>query len=125
MKVLVFGSRKWVEQGIIERELSKLPHGTVVVHGAASGADNIGGYVATKLGFEVRPYPADWGRFGLGAGPARNQKMLDEEHLPHEPLDLALCFHEDPNLGKGSADMRDRIAKASPAIELRVFRRRA
>lgn len=114
-----------MDQGIIERELTKLPSKTIIVHGAAPGADNIGGYVATKLGFEVRPYPADWARLGLGAGPVRNQKMLDKEHLPEEPLDLALCFHEDPNLGKGSADMRDRLVKATPTIELRVFRRRA
>ncbi len=123
MKVLVFGSRKWLEQSVVERELKSLPAGTIIVHGAAPGADNIGGYVAARLGFEVRAYPADWNKYKLGAGPVRNQQMLDEEHVPGEPIDLALCFHEDPNLGKGSADMRDRLATANPSIELRVFRR--
>lgn len=124
MKVLVFGSRKWVAQGVVERELKKLPAGTIVIHGAAPGADNIGGYVASQLGFEVRAYPADWKRHGLAAGPLRNQQMLDEEHTESKGFfDRALCFHEDPNLGKGSADMRDRLKKAVPPIELQVFRR--
>jgi len=125
VKVLVFGSRKWVEQGVVERELKKLPPDTIVVHGAASGADNIGGFVASRLGFAVRPYPADWATHGKAAGPLRNQRMLDEEHPDKNGVlfDLAICFHEDPNLGKGSADMRERLTKADPPIELRVFRR--
>lgn len=124
MKVLVFGSRKWVKQEVIERELKKLPSKTVIVHGAAPGADNIGGYVAAKLGFEVWPYPADWDKHGKAAGPIRNQRMLDEEHTQEKGFfDLALCFHEDPNLGKGSADMRERILNVDPSIELRVFKR--
>lgn len=124
MKVLVFGSRKWMKQAVVEREMKKLPPGTIVVHGAAPGADNIGGFVGQKLGFEVRPYPADWQTHGKAAGPIRNQKMLDKEHTKDRGFfDLALCFHEDPNLGKGSADMRERILNVDPPIELRIFDR--
>ena len=124
MKVLVFGSRKWMNQGAVERELKRLPPGTIVVHGAAPGADNIGGYAASRLGFEVRPYPANWKEHGPAAGPLRNQQMLDEEHPDKQGvvLDLAICFHEDPHLGKGSKDMRERIQLAEPAIELRIIR---
>lgn len=123
MKVLVFGSRKWVDQAVVERELKKLPPETVLVHGAAPGADNIGGFVGKQLGFEVRSYPADWERYGRAAGPIRNQQMLDAEHPDKAGvhLDLALCFHKDPGLGIGSADMNRRLEKAS--VEVRVFRR--
>lgn len=121
MKVLVFGSRTWVDQRVIERELRKLPRTTILVHGAAPGADNIGGYVGQTLGFTIRPYPADWTTYGKGAGTIRNQKMLDMEHLSDEPIDLALCFHDDPGLGKGSADMHRRLLTATPSIEVRVF----
>mgnify|MGYP001558193226 FL=1 len=123
MKVLVFGSRKWLSQRAVERELSKLPPGTVIIHGAAPGADNIAGYVAEQLGFVVRKYPANWTLFGRGAGPIRNRQMLEEEH-PHPDgttFDLAICFHEDPNLGVGSADMRTCLLKAEPAIPLEIF----
>lgn len=123
MKVLVFGSRKWMDQGRIERELRKLPPGAILVHGAATGADNIGGYVGATLGFVVRAYPADWATYGKAAGTIRNQTMLDKEHLAEEPFDLALCFHDDPNLGKGSADMHRRLLAATPKIEIRVFLR--
>lgn len=123
-KLLVFGSRKWLAMKNIERELIKYPPGTTVIHGAAPGADNIGGDVARQLGFVVRSYPAPWKTMGKGAGPIRNQQMLDEEH-PHKDgsfFDRALCFHEDPNLGTGSADMRRRLEKASPFIPIEIFR---
>lgn len=123
MKVLVFGSRKWLSQKAVERELSKLPPGTTIIHGAAPGADNIGGYVAKQLGFTVRSYPAQWEKHGKGAGPIRNQEMLDKEHREDERYDKALCFHEDPNLGVGSADMRRRLEAADPPIPLEIFRK--
>lgn len=125
MKVLVFGSREWVEEKPIHRELSKLPPETIIVHGAQRGADNIAGYVAEKLGFEVRPYPADWDRLKLGAGPVRNAKMLAKEHPDPAGVffDLALCFHKDPGLGKGSKQMRGLLDEAEPEVELRIFRR--
>jgi hypothetical protein len=120
MKVLVCGSRKWVEQRPIEEELRKLPPGTIVIHGACRGADNIAGYVAKELlGFEVRPYPADWDFYGPAAGVLRNQKMLDQEHTKDEPINLVLAFHEDPGLGKGTKDMVERAQKAD--IEVRVL----
>jgi hypothetical protein len=110
VKVLVCGSRKWVEQAPIERELRKLPPGTIVIHGACRGADNIAGYVAKLLGFEVRPYPADWDLYGPSAGVLRNEKMLREE-VP----DLALCF----TLGDtpGSMDMLRRLEKAGVPVQ--------
>lgn len=121
MKLLVFGSRKWLNQKAVERELAKYPKDTIIVHGAAPGADNIAGFVAELQGKPVRPYPANWTKFGLAAGPIRNQEMIDKEHLPHESIDRALCFHEDPNFGVGSKDMKARCDKAG--IEVDVFRR--
>jgi YspA, cpYpsA-related SLOG family len=118
MKVLVFGSRKWLDQAVIERELRKLPPGTTVIHGGAPGADNIGGYVAETLGFTVRVYPALWSKHGRGAGPIRNQTMLDREHLETDPFDHAICFHTDPGLGIGSKDMRARCEKVGLRVDI-------
>jgi hypothetical protein len=28
-------------------------------------------------GIQTEPHPADWNKFGLGAGPRRNQEMVD------------------------------------------------
>lgn len=115
MKVLVCGSRDWFDWGPIERELAKLPPGTIIVHGGARGADTIAGEVARRLGFEVRRYPADWDRFGKGAGPIRNAQMLREEHRPSEPIDMVLAFSKNFAASRGTADM---VRKAEAA---RIF----
>lgn len=80
MKILVSGSRKWVEQASIEAALKLLPPGTVIIHGACAGVDNIAADIARRLGFIVRGYPAEAeGRTWPEAGPDRNQIMLDRE----------------------------------------------
>lgn len=117
MKVLVCGSRKWLNQKAIERELRKLPPDTTIIHGGAPGADNIAGYVAKKLGFIVRVYMADWEGLGKRAGPVRNRSMLTNEHLPQDPIHKALAFHEDPGLGKGTKDMVSLLELAKIPVE--------
>lgn len=121
MKVLVFGSRKWLNQQAIESCLKELPPGTTVIEGDAAGADRIAGFVARHLGFPVRAYPAlAHGRTWPSAGILRNQEMLDREHPSEDGtfIDRAFCFHEDPKLGKGSRDMMDRLQKAHPPIAI-------
>ena len=123
MKVLVCGSRDWVDQAAIERELRKLPPGTILVHGAARGADNIAGYVGKRLGFIVRAYPADWDQYPKAAGPIRNSRMLKEEHPDPEGvyIDLVLAFYLDPNLGKGTRDMVMKAKKTKPPIQVETY----
>ena len=64
MKVLITGSRDWTDVETIVEELSKFPPGTIVVHGACRGADNVADAIAEALGLDVRKYPAAWN--GLG-----------------------------------------------------------
>ena len=123
MKVLVFGSRNWLNQKAVEKVLRGLPPGTVVIEGDARGVDRIAGFVARLLGFTVRVYPAlANNRTWPSAGPLRNQEMLDCEHPSEDGtfIDRAFCFHEDPNLGKGSRDMVARLRKAQPPIVVEV-----
>jgi len=49
MRIIVCGSRNWTNYSIIYRELSKLPGNTVIIHGAARGADTIAGSIARHL----------------------------------------------------------------------------
>lgn len=120
MKVLVCGSRAWLDQKAVERELRKLPADTIIIHGACRGADNIAGFVAKMLGFEVRPYPANWDFYGPAAGTLRNQQMLDDEHPDKHQvrIDKVLAFHEDPELGKGTKDMVARAKKERIPVEV-------
>lgn len=95
MKVVVTGSRGWhspapVRAALIECRAMAAERGEelIVVHGdAAKGADRLADREARDLGLRVIAEPAEWGRFGRGAGPLRNGRMLAE----HE-VDLVLAF---------------------------------
>lgn len=52
-------------------------HKVLVYQGGARGGDKTAERVALANGFEVREFPADWTRHGRGAGPIRNQVMVD------------------------------------------------
>jgi hypothetical protein len=117
MKVLVCGSRNWFDRGPIERELRKLPPGTIIVHGAAPGADSLADSVARCLGFEVRVYPAEWATHGRAAGPIRNSEMLTKEHRSDEPIDLVLAFAKDFSLARGTSDMMRKAREAGVHVE--------
>lgn len=85
-RVLVTGSRHWVDKGPIfralyyQREIAGAA-GMVIVHGACpTGADAIAdtwGRLFYPGSVLVEPNPADWDHFGKAAGPMRNQLMVD------------------------------------------------
>lgn len=117
MRVLVSGDRNYRRMDIIERELKKFPGDTIVIHGAASGADTLAGFVAERIGLKVindgKGFPADWKRYGRAAGPVRNKQMLDEG----KP-DLILAFHDDIKDSRGTKDMINRGVKARKKVIL-------
>ena len=102
MRILVCGSRDWTDTGpaprgpsdtvlpragplppalggdLIHRELSALRDVDVVIEGEAPGADTLAAAAARELGIPVLPFPADWDRYGRGAGPVKNQQMTDD-----------------------------------------------
>ncbi len=106
LRVLVCGDRNWTDREVIKRQLVKLPPHTVIIEGEAEGADLLARSVAEEIGFTVEPYPANWARYGRGAGPVRNRQMLDEGQ-PH----LVLAFHDNIQESKGTADMVKQAAK--------------
>lgn len=77
MRVLVCGSRDWTDVGCIQAALRQLPAGSVIVHGAAPGADRLAAGVARVFGFSVDAFPANWSHHGKAAGYIRNLAMLD------------------------------------------------
>lgn len=113
MRVLVCGNRNWRDMSVIERELKKLPIDTLIIHGAARGADALGGFVADKLGFKVKSFPAKWNIYGKAAGPIRNQQMIDEG----KP-DFVLAFHENINESRGTKDMVNRARGVGIKVEI-------
>lgn len=83
----------------------------LLVHGGASGADDLAGRWARHAGVPWKGYPAYWRSEGKAAGPKRNQRMLDEA----QP-DLVIAF---PG-GAGTADMIKRAEAAYvPVVRVR------
>lgn len=65
----------------IRAELERLVAGRPVlqlIHGGARGADRSIGAVAAELGWPVLEMPAQWQRYGRGAGMIRNGQMLEQ-----------------------------------------------
>jgi hypothetical protein len=97
VKVLVCGSRRFtnpfrVSLSIHER-LRKLPAGTLIIHGDASGADRMAAQSAAAHDLTSRAYHADWERHGKRAGIIRNLAMLDAGP------DLVLAFWDGKSPG--------------------------
>lgn len=81
MRVLICGSRTFTEQKIvfdyIEQNLSSRD---IVMHGAcATGADRLADRACKIFAIPVERYPANWVLHGKGAGPLRNQFMIDQK----------------------------------------------
>lgn len=109
MRVLVTGGRDFDDIEMIISVLDALhaQHGfTVLIHGDANGADRLCGQWAENRSVAVQACPADWKRYGRGAGPVRNRQMSDERP------ELLVAF---PG-GKGTADMVRVAAKAGITV---------
>lgn len=106
MKALVCGGRDYTDKQTV---FSYLDHThakhsiSLIIHGAARGADSLAGEWAADRKVPVQEYKADWTQ-GKKAGILRNKKMLEEG----QP-DLVIAF---PG-GRGTADMVRRSKTAA------------
>jgi len=116
MRLLVCGSRSWKDRMLMMEVLRKIKRkqdnykGIVtLIHGAASGADEMAGEIGAQFAisscWRVKAYPANWKKYGKAAGPIRNQRMLEKEMLGTGENRLVLAFHENIRSSKGTKDM--------------------
>ena len=112
MRVLVTGDRNWTAEKPILLALKALPPDSVIIHGAARGADSIADTVAKTLGLSVESHPADWEKYHRSAGPIRNQEMLKSSVV------LVFAFHDSLPRSKGTRDMVKRSIKAKVPVTL-------
>lgn len=113
MKLLVCGGRDFSDMKLVNETLNEL-HGrkkiTLLIHGAARGADSLADRWAFRAEIPRKEFRADWSMHGRAAGPLRNQKMIDEG----KP-EMVLAFSG----GRGTADMIRRAKAANiPVIEV-------
>lgn len=111
MRVLVCGSRDFDDLKIVQAVLMGVYRhhpGIHVIEGGARGADRIARNFAVSQKWSGDTFLADWKMHGKGAGPRRNQRMLDEG----KP-DLVLAFVSKPLTESiGTADMVRRARAA-------------
>ncbi len=107
--VLVCGGRDYADRDFMREVLTSARDEGFdqLIHGGASGADELARQVGFSLGFRVVCYSADWVKDGRAAGPIRNQRMLD-----HGKPDLVIAF---PG-GRGTADMVRRAKAAGVRV---------
>lgn len=110
MRVLICGNRDYTQNTVIKEfiiEQQKTNGNLIIIHGAATGADTIASNAAKSLGIPTESYPAQWDKYGRGAGPIRNQQMLDTKP------DLVVAFtHKPLSESKGTKDMITRARRA-------------
>jgi len=110
VRLLVCGGRDYNDEREAFRVLDAImleQPVTMVVQGGARGADLLGRTWAERRLIPFSEYPADWNRHGKGAGPRRNQQMLDDG----KP-DLVVAFYG----GVGTADMVRRAIDAGVPV---------
>lgn len=76
-RILVCGGRDFDDYAALAEALDVM-RPSVVIHGAARGADSLAHRWAQNRCVPVESYPADWRTHGKAAGPIRNRRMLDE-----------------------------------------------
>ena len=82
-KLIVAGGRNFNDYALLSAELFALAEGELnaesveIVSGMARGADALGFHFAQTEGVLCHQFPADWDKYGKGAGYKRNQQMAD------------------------------------------------
>jgi len=97
--VLVCGGRTFTDQNRLYYELDKLQKELgfqSLVHGDCPGADWLADLWANTRSIDRTKYPPNWRKYGKGAGPIRNARML-----VHARPELVIAF---PG-GDGTANM--------------------
>lgn len=120
MRVIVTGSREWSDPNAIRAKISDrlcdLPGDTLIVVGydeendRPKGVDRFAYQEAQKLGLALETHPAEWERFGKGAGFRRNTEMAQLG------AELCLAFHN--GRSSGTKHMIEQAEKYGIPVEI-------
>lgn len=131
MKVIIAGTRTFNDYELLKKHLYyfvRNDHVIEVVSGSCDigvhtftrpdgtrvyGADGLGERWAAEHNIPVKPFPADWDKNGLSAGPIRNQQMAD---YINPKTDKCIIFHDGES--KGSWSMAKKASKRKIRTEV-------
>ncbi len=81
MKIIIAGSRDFNDYSLLKEKsnflLSKTTENIEIVSGGARGADYLGEKYASENKLKLKIFPADWIKYGRGAGFVRNKQMAE------------------------------------------------
>lgn len=80
-----------------------------IVSGGAMGADRLGEKHALQYGMKLTIFPANWKKYGKGAGPIRNRQMADY-------ADGLVCFWN--GISRGTENMIDLAMKRDMSLRI-------
>lgn len=78
MRIIIAGGRDFDDYELLKERCDHLLQNVVVtdfISGGCIGADKLGERYARERGIEPTIFPANWNKYGLGAGPKRNEQM--------------------------------------------------
>lgn len=114
MKVIIAGGRDFNHLQALCDNCDKILSNQTnieVVSGTAKGADTLGEVYADLRGYDVTKFPADWDKYGKGAGYIRNKEMA-------EYADALIAFWDGKS--RGTKNMID-LARGK-GLKVRVIR---
>lgn len=83
-RIIIAGGRDFTDRALVEKcliewaeSLQLEPEEITVVSGGAPGADTLGESLAREFCCNLCIYPANWDKFGRGAGHVRNSLMAN------------------------------------------------
>lgn len=120
MKLIIAGSRTIslsigdFDEYFHRFDLSVNPEDTEIVSGTAKGVDKSGEYYAKECSLPIHRFPADWDKYGKGAGHIRNKQMADY-------ADALLLIWDGES--KGSANMKANMEKLKKPVYEIIIRK--
>ena len=120
MKLLVCGGRDFADREAVyltlEAAFQYADMGEIICgYDPASkkyqGADQLAYEWAVENEFPCRTFPADWGKFGRGAGPRRNSEMAADK-----PDECVAFPRANGEWGNGTLDMIGKAARSGASI---------
>ena len=134
MRILVTGSREWVDEDVmyqtfLENVFNVLGNHTLV-HGGANGADSIAAKIGTLFEWNIEEHPANWDSCGPQCDAShKRRRYTGELYCPRSGFvrnaemvklgaDICLAFYKGPSKG---TDMCATLAEKSGIKVLRIM----
>lgn len=116
MKVIIAGGRDFDDYGLLkhicDHMLQNHKEDLIIVSGCARGADTLGEQYAKDNGYLIKPFKANWDKYGKAAGHIRNSQMA-------EYADALIAFWDGSS--KGTKNMIDQAYKNTLKVHVENY----